>query len=224
MIIGLCGLAGSGKDTVAEYLGYKRFSFASKIKDTVAVLFDWDRKLLEGDTKESREWRETPVEHWRMISNSPITPREVLQKFGTESIRNVFTQDFWINSLKQQLKATTVNVVITDCRFPNEIKMIQELGGDVYWIQRGELPEWVESATREFSTIPFTYKKEDLVNLPMTGYPPMYLAYPEIHPSEYSWLGTNFTDVICNQSNLENLYLEIDKKIISRYNSNDNKK
>ena len=52
MLIGICGLIGSGKDTVAERLvnehGYKRDSFAKSLKDAVASMFNWDRDMLEG--------------------------------------------------------------------------------------------------------------------------------------------------------------------------------
>ena len=64
MLIGLVGLIGSGKDTVAERLvshhGFRRDSFARSLKDAVSNIFGWDRELLEGNTKESRAWREQP--------------------------------------------------------------------------------------------------------------------------------------------------------------------
>ena len=62
MIIGICGFIGSGKDTIADYLvnlhGFRRESFANSLKDAVAQIFGWDRIMLEGRTKQSREWRE----------------------------------------------------------------------------------------------------------------------------------------------------------------------
>ena len=62
MIIGICGLIGSGKGSVADILvqehNYIKLSFADKLKDGVASVFGWDRQMLEGDNAESRKWRE----------------------------------------------------------------------------------------------------------------------------------------------------------------------
>ena len=55
MLIGLVGLIGSGKDTVAERLvshhGFVRDSFAQSLKDATASIFGWDREMLEGNTE-----------------------------------------------------------------------------------------------------------------------------------------------------------------------------
>ena len=52
MIIGMCGLIGTGKDTVADILvnnyNFIKVSFADKLKDGVATVFSWDREMLEG--------------------------------------------------------------------------------------------------------------------------------------------------------------------------------
>ena len=57
MLIGIVGLIGSGKDTVAERLvqkhGYIKDSFAKSLKDAVAAMFNWNREMLEGDTTAS---------------------------------------------------------------------------------------------------------------------------------------------------------------------------
>jgi broad-specificity NMP kinase len=68
MIIGICGLIGSGKDTVADILvqenNFKKLSFADKLKDGVSAVFGWDRVMLEGNTEKSRAWREQEDTFW----------------------------------------------------------------------------------------------------------------------------------------------------------------
>jgi len=57
-IIGICGWKSAGKDTIGNWLtenkGFTKDSFAKSLKNITAALFGWDRKLLEGDTPESR--------------------------------------------------------------------------------------------------------------------------------------------------------------------------
>jgi hypothetical protein len=100
MIIGICGLIGSGKGTVADHLveeyGFQKVSFADALKDATAQMFEWPRHLLEGDTVESRKWRETPDAFWTNELGYEVTPRYVLQKFGTECMRVGFYDGVWL--------------------------------------------------------------------------------------------------------------------------------
>ena len=84
MIIGICGLIGSGKGTVADHLidkhNFKKISFADKLKDAVAEMFEWPRPMLEGITPQSREWRERPDQFWTQELGRQITPRYVFKK------------------------------------------------------------------------------------------------------------------------------------------------
>ena len=142
MIIGVCGDIGSGKDTLASVLiekkGYTKLSFAGSLKDAVSVIFGWDRDMLEGLTKESREWRETKDEWWsNRLGIADLTPRWVLQNWGTELFRNHFHQDIWLACVENKInKMSNKNIVITDCRFPNEIETIKKLGGKVICVKR----------------------------------------------------------------------------------------
>ena len=84
MIVGLVGFIGSGKGTVASQLvddyNFRQDSFASTLKDACSVIFGWPRHMLEGDTKESREWREVVDPWWsKKLSMPNFSPRLALQ-------------------------------------------------------------------------------------------------------------------------------------------------
>jgi dephospho-CoA kinase len=151
MIIGICGFQSSGKDTIADYLikehGFIKMSFASKLKDIISIMFGWPRNKLEGLTKEHREWRETVDPWWSQTLNMPqLTPRYVMQYFATDLFRNKFHPDIWVKIVENELnkfleKNTNQNIVITDCRFENEISMLIRLGGKIVQVYRNP-PCW----------------------------------------------------------------------------------
>ena len=198
MIIGICGFIGSGKDTAADYLvnfhGYRRESFASSLKDAVASVFGWDRMMLEGRTTQSREWREQRDAWWSDRLDREITPRWVLQHWGTEVIREGFHNDMWIASLENKIRTSKDSIVITDCRFPNEIQAIQAQGGKIIWVQRGPLPDWYPAAVKA-NEGQEVFKE----NLKILG----------IHPSETAWAGTNFDAVVDNNETIDDLYSQL---------------
>lgn len=134
MIISLSGSIGSGKNTAAEYIATKytgtRLAFADSVKDAIAPIFGWDRTLLDGITDESRTWRETIDPWWATRLNIPqLTPRWVLQQYGTEVMRDHFHPEIWIASLERKLETLDGLVIIADARFSNELDMITRLNG-----------------------------------------------------------------------------------------------
>jgi hypothetical protein len=196
MIIGVCGFIGSGKDTVADYLvnfhEFRRESFANTLKDAVAAVFGWDRIMLEGRTKEAREWREQVDPWWAARLDMPtLTPRWVLQYWGTEVCRKSFHDDIWIASLENKLRNSKDNIVISDCRFPNEIASIKNAGGQVIWVKRGELPTWYDLALQH-------NRGSDRANIE--------LMKLKIHASETAWVGTKFDAEVENNGTIDDLY------------------
>lgn len=209
MIIGVCGFIGSGKDTVADYLvnnhSFRRESFANTLKDAVASVFGWDRNMLEGRTKQAREWREQPDAWWSQRLGRTITPRAVLQQWGTEVCRRGFHDDIWIASLENKLRTSTDDIVISDCRFPNEIKSIKESGGMIVWVQRGELPVWYDAA------VSFNQGPE---NNPTWSISKIDLERANIHASETAWVGTKFDLVLDNNSTLDHLFNQLEDMLV----------
>jgi len=204
MIIGICGFIGSGKDTVADYLQnfheFRRESFASTLKDAVSSVFGWDRTLLEGRTKEAREWREQIDAWWAERLDMPtLTPRWVLQYWGTEVCRKGFHDDIWIASLENKLRSSKDSVVISDCRFPNEIASIRNAGGKIVWVQRGELPDWYDTAIQ--ANRGHNWAIQDL-------------KIQKIHASETAWVGTEFDHVIDNNGSIDQLYRQAELLVI----------
>ena len=203
MIIGICGLIGSGKDTVANYLvdqhQYKRESFAGALKDAVASVFGWDRQLLEGATPEAREWREQVDTCWAERLNMPeLTPRWVLQYWGTEVCRKSFHNDIWIASLEHRLLQQDSDIVISDVRFPNEVEVIKKAGGKVWWVQRGALPDWYPQGMLASNGY------EDAVK---------QLEEQNVHISEWAWLQTVFDCVLTNNSTVDHLYAKVSGRL-----------
>ena len=209
MIVGFVGFIGSGKDTAADYLvnfhGYRRDSFANTLKDAVACVFGWDRTLLEGRTTEAREWREQVDTWWAERLNMPqLTPRWVLQYWGTDVLRKIFHDDIWIASLENKMRKTGDNIVISDVRFPNEIKAIHSAGGIVVRIKRGNDPDWYQDAVNmnegrgNMSWLMSTDKLKKL----------------GIHASETSWVGGSIDHTVYNDTTIDALFEQI-KNLVS---------
>lgn len=190
MIIGICGLIGCGKGTVGDILvenyGFTKLSFADKLKDGVATVFNWDRAMLEGDTVESREWRETQDDFWTRETGRTITPRLVLQEFGTDCMRHGFDDGIWVSLVKQELvKYPNKNFVIPDVRFPNEANMIKSIHGEVWRVRRGQDPVW------------------------MRMYQDIGVEPKDVHESEWRWANVDFNNIIYNDLGIDELKSQV---------------
>lgn len=209
MIIGLVGFIGAGKGSTADILverhGFFKESFANSLKDACSIIFGWDRQMLEGNTPESRLWREQKDEWWSEKLGREFSPRLALQLMGTEAGRDVFHPDLWVHTVMRRCEqAPWNNYVIADVRFPNEINAIKDSGGVVIRVRRGDDPEWYALA-RECNI----YNKHEI----------MMNAYPEVHKSEWAWIGAHHDIVMDNNCSLDELKIRVDMLIDSLYNS-----
>ena len=185
MLIGLVGLIGSGKDTVAEQLvinhNFRRDSFAKSLKDAVSAIFGWDRQLVEGNTTESRLWREQPDPYWSRCFGKTVTPRWIMQYWGTEIMRGNLHDNIWIDSFIARYDGG--DIVISDTRFINEIETIKKHQGKIVLIKRGSIP------TRE------------------------EMQQKGVHQSEWDWIGQQFDYELDNSGTLQDLNQRIDDMI-----------
>ena len=125
-VIGIHGFARSGKDTVADYIidndkNVLKYSFANPLKSAVSSLFNIPREDLDGDN------REVVLPEWG------LSIRQILQRFGTESMREVFGEDFWLKKAQQTVDRIEKQFgiyqhVIADVRFENEADFCRKNG------------------------------------------------------------------------------------------------
>ena len=137
-IIGIHGLAGSGKDTVGTAIQandprMQKTSFAEPLKNMIAVMLDCEYHWVEGVTEDSRYWRE------RELPEIGQTPRELMLSLGTEWGRDMVHADIWCiltrRIIEKRMKAGKA-CYIPDVRFDNEARMIKEMGGIVIEVRR----------------------------------------------------------------------------------------
>lgn len=127
MLIGICGKAGAGKDTIGDYLvekfAFKKISLADPIKRLVKDVF-----ALDDHTVYDRIAREQPLERW-----PEWTVRKLLQFIGTELFRMQIDDSIWVKSLWYKIQDDRENnYVVSDIRFANELdyfRKISEEGG-----------------------------------------------------------------------------------------------
>ncbi len=133
MIIGLAGLAGSGKDTVADFLVkyhcFEKLAFADPMKAFCKEMFAFTDEQLHGKAKELPDPR-----------YNGITPRKVLQTLGTEFGRACY-QDLWVDYALRKAGERlrfyrSDGAVISDVRFKNERDAIWKAGGKVWRVVR----------------------------------------------------------------------------------------
>ena len=133
MIIGLVGLAGSGKSTAARELvrhyGLEPRKFAAPLKDMMRQFLRGQgaterevERMIEGDLKE----QPTPY-----LKGS--TPRYAMQTLGTDWGRALIHEDLWCDAAARSITRPTV---FDDVRFENEAAAIRKAGGAVVCIVR----------------------------------------------------------------------------------------
>jgi hypothetical protein len=158
MLVGISGKAQSGKDTFARFFMFeygvrtgRKFSyapmlysmdgisaissielkkFADALKQMVTLLTGVGRSKLEEEevknTSLGPEWDD-------------MTPRDMLQRLGTDLIRNQLHKDAWVNALFSTYDDLQSKWIITDMRFPNEAQAVRDRGGLLVRVERPDI-------------------------------------------------------------------------------------
>jgi hypothetical protein len=131
MIVGFTGLAASGKSTSADYLvrchGFVRVKFADPLKSMLRHIGLSDAEI-EGNLKEQPS---------ALLMGK--TPRWAMQALGHEWGRVCIHSDFWVG-LWQRTACDVIDhggsVVVDDCRYENELKMLESMSARICRITR----------------------------------------------------------------------------------------
>jgi hypothetical protein len=135
MIIGLSGVARSGKDTIANYLiekhGFTRVSFADPIRDALIRL----NPNIDVDGYSMKLSHAVHILGWERLKEVSSDIRGLMQRMGTEVGREMFGENIWADTAFKSIKPDA-RIVIADLRYPNEAKAISSAGGEMWRIER----------------------------------------------------------------------------------------
>ena len=139
-IIGFHGKAGSGKDTAVLGLNdYYPLAFAKPLKDAAQILYCLTDEQLHGHLKEVVDPR------WGK------SPRQILQELGDHCRKD--NPRFFSNHMKSRIenaeKQGVKKIVVTDIRYDNEAKLIEELHGTIIEITRNKTTTKLSSHSSE---------------------------------------------------------------------------
>jgi hypothetical protein len=140
MLIAFSGFKESGKDTAAQVLveaGYTKVAFADALRELLLAIDPY--VPIYGHTYPSRLSYVIEDIGWDLAKRSIPEIRALMQRTGTEGVRQVFGADAWVNALDKKypdLFDSNTKYVLTDCRFENEAEFVVHNGGYLYWIDR----------------------------------------------------------------------------------------
>ena len=143
VLIGLTGLAGSGKDTVAQALT-QQWTAAGHSWDVLPFAYTLKRMAIvyleDHGVPNAEQWVTDPVLKNTVIPEIGVSPRHIMQTLGTEWGQQCIGRDSWIKLLGLRLNAAlsrgVTHVAITDARFSVEADWVRAQGGKIWRIER----------------------------------------------------------------------------------------
>ena len=173
MIIAFSGRIGSGKSELAKICqnkGFEKLYFALPLKQLVANLIHVGIEDINPLKNVEKKYKFTKKDYIYLANETNIpfetirdemknvklnTVRQLLQFIGTDIIRK-YNPNWHVNKIKTMIDKDK-NYVFDDVRFPNELKLIKELGGDCWFIIR----PIINNVSNHISEISLTWKDFD---------------------------------------------------------------
>lgn len=245
MIIGINGKIGSGKNTIGDIIQmicltnegptFEQKSFAGKLKQIASLLTGIDVKMFE-----DQEFKKALLgAEWGTVKENPLNAipvfgdvrflhlmsvRELLQKLGTEAMRDGLHENVWVNALfadykeeldpyhfKSHINESTLkypNWILTDMRFPNEMEAVVEKDGITIRVVR--YPETVKQSRgpKDIETVPFDPTNQKHMDL-WKG------DSSRLHPSETALDKAKFDYEIINDGEIVDLIEKVKQILIT---------
>jgi len=146
-VIGIIGVAGSGKTIVARHLveryGFERTRFADPLKQMLRIGLGLTTEQIDGDLKMQP-----------LPDCGGCTTRHLMQTLGTDWGRRMVHSDLWVNRWRQLVDASPSKLItVDDVRFPNEAAAVQAVGGTLWRVYRPGLTVSQHASERQQAQI-----------------------------------------------------------------------
>ncbi len=151
-IVGIGGLLRHGKDEVADRLvavhGWIKMGMSDPLNDALLTLDPWIAPMGGFDPPTRYGELHDSVGYVEAKTHPEV--RRLLQKLGTEVGRDMIGQNTWTDIMVRNVRRLSDDgvpgIIVTGVRFPNEIRVVkEELGGDLWWVNRPSLGETVHA-------------------------------------------------------------------------------
>lgn len=146
------------KDIVCILIGCTREQLEDQEFKETPLGKEWDYRMVF-DANWGKQWTPQRPSFGGDMPIKQRTPRQILQLLGTEGTRDVIHPDIWVNALYSEYKSYNAKFgfldmqngdfdvkseikenkwIITDSRFPNDVKRTREMGGILIRVNRDE--------------------------------------------------------------------------------------
>jgi len=155
-LIGIGGKLRAGKNVVSDHLeaehAWAVINMSDALNDALLAMDPW----IEIHDAQTYVRYVTLVDSVGYVEAKTYPDvRRYLQLLGTEVGRNMIGDDVWVDIVRSRVKGlmeSGCNVIVTGIRFDNELKMIKQLGGESWWVDRPSLNNSGESAAHSSET------------------------------------------------------------------------